>query len=234
MGSIEVWPPTGELPRNPVFVLEGTVKFRDEVANLPQDRAYLTSDGDRTRLVEVRRFEGEATQLVLAPAEALEPGRTYQLVVERETRPASPPFYPRNRWHVRALPDRQRPSFTAPPRLALTRGLNFGWGPTTSIRFAIASSEEPVLVLVDVGLDDGYYRDRDRLLLFLHKGQVDLYSGPCDSNFRPRAGERYAASFALMDAAGNLGGGGPAYRVTFEAPDPSRDARESFGAGSQR
>lgn len=223
MGSVEVWPPSGELPRNPVFVLEGTVKFRDEVASLPLDRVYLTSDGDRTPLVEVRRFEGEVAQLVLAPAERLEPGRTYRLVMERVPGLERPPYHPRNRWRVRAEPDPEPPSFAAVPSLILNVGRLLSGRPSTVIRFAIEPTEEPVLVLVDVGPDDGYYRDRQRLLLFPYKGQVSLYSGPCDSNFRPRPGETYAASFSLMDAAGNLGGGGPGYRVTFEASDPWHD-----------
>lgn len=132
LGSIEVWPPTGELPSNPVFVLEGTVGLRGEVSGLTMDRVYLTSDGDRTPLVEVRRFEGEVAQLVLAPAEGLEPGRTYQLVIERDTPPKSPPFYPRNRWHVRALADREPPGFEAPPRLTLNVGRELSGRPSPS------------------------------------------------------------------------------------------------------
>lgn len=223
-GSLHVWPPSGDVPRDPVFVVEGTVKWSSEVADLGEGKAYLESEAGRTDMVEVRRFEptaAQVAQIVFEPAEPLKPDRTYWMVVERDPSIPFGPVRPRNRWRVRERPDRVRPSFASPPRVALERGYRLGGSSAATIRFGFAASEEPVLVLADVGPDSEYYRDRYRLLLFPHEGQVSLYSGPCGRNFQPRGEGRFLVVFQLMDAGGNVGGG-TAHRLTFEAPDVSR------------
>jgi hypothetical protein len=226
-GSLEVWPPPGKVPAKPVFVLHATAQWSSWLAELSAGQFHLETEAGRIDLLELQRFEGErtrVTQVVLAPAEPLRPDHAHALVVDASPGMGGRPFRPPQRWWVEQAPDRKAPAFAKSPRLVLNQSRNLGSGPRTAITFDFESSEEPVLVLADIGPDTEYYRDRHRLLLFPREGRVGLYSGPCGGNFRPVAGKRYLVRLQLMDAGGNVGGG-PSHRVTFEGPGTSRGGR---------
>ncbi len=105
------------------------------------------------------------TQIVYQPAEPLQPGRTYWMVVERDPSIKYGPARPRNRWRVQAQADDQRPWFSSPPEVVLIREHGLGGSSTMSIWFSFGATEEPVLqpdrrvlerhARVDVGREQG-------------------------------------------------------------------------------
>lgn len=221
MGGVAIFPPPGRVPRNVVWYLDDAASLLEGAS-----KASLRAAGEVVPLLARSASGKPATQVRLEPARALQPGVTYELVLEY---PAGPEPRPApmvvGAWTVGAEEDHDLPSWRGPIR-ATARSSVLMYRRSDEILFTGETSEEPVLIRVVV--ERGGSSTGESLLLF---GYPSLHSGPCSHNFSVAPGRTYDFTLYAIDSAGNWSEKlGQAVRVETPA-EPVTVARDLGQAG---
>jgi len=219
MGGVPVFPPPGRVPRNVVWHLDNAASLRGSGT-----RTYLRA-GDEVVPLLPRSASGKlpAAQVRLEPARELQPGVTYELVLEypARTEPAPAPMV-LGAWTIGAEEDHTPPAWRGPIRATTTSGVQ-AYNRFDEILFATEASEEPILTRVVV--ERGGSSARESLLLF---GYPSLHSGLCSSNFGVAPGKASDFTLYAIDSAGNwseaLG-----EKVHVETPAEPRSVTRDLG-----
>lgn len=210
---LEVFPDGPTIKRNSVFILSGTDQGQDVVLGLnTKYNIYLRSGDTKLRLlvVETQITQGNQTQALLKPESELKPGSVYRLCIDslpenatrRYTEDGPVPLL----YRVSADKDTAAPKMASQPKELGKTLIYSGCGPISYVVFSNPAKEDPdvivktTVVAVKTGTKAIYYLtpsgpDRE----FIKVG-----TGMCAGAFDVKAGEKYEAEFAFMDASGNM------------------------------
>jgi hypothetical protein len=196
MGGVSVFPLPGRVPRNAVWYLDNAASVLEAGTGV-----YLRAGGEVVPLLP-RSASGKlpAPQVRLEPARALQPGVTYELVLEYPKRiePQPAPMVV-GTWTIGTEEDHVPPAWQGQIR-ATTRSDVYFHNRSDEILFTAEASEEPVLIRVLVERGGGRPPGEESLLLF---GYRSLHSGPCSHNFSVAPGRAYDFRLYAIDSAGN-------------------------------
>lgn len=177
----------------------------------------------------------ETTQAVLVPERALQPNRTYKLVLSRDaTVPSTHPDWFRAMlgpvaWTTGPASDKTPPRWSARPEPRKAVYQQFGCGPDSYVSINVSFADaEPLLIRAEVR-GAGKERPR-RYLLEPFRGAIQIGREMCGGGFELASDQRYLVTLTAIDLAGNEAPapGGP---IEIVGPSPDDDLKRGERAG---
>jgi hypothetical protein len=202
--SIEVFPPSGFIPPNPIFVLQGRGSYAAErVEGLTLTDVALRSATATHELRVLERGGGYSKYLLLTTAEPVLPETAVSLQVKRAEPNVRPEWIVLAKWTVAGPPDRIEPSLSQAGNRVIVSAKPSLWGDTLEATLPVTASESPIAYFASVEerTVTGIVSSPETLFLFPFGPQ--LFTNPCGANYFLRRGHEYLVSLVGFDPAGN-------------------------------
>ena len=204
--NIKVFPKTGEISLNSIFIVEGYGTSQNVIQGLNSKyRIYLKSDNSVISLQIIKSYKGQygITQAILKPIGKLVENKTYTLYIDSLDQYEKEDFYRNDfKWTVNNNIDNDIPLWTLKPQYKSKQKIEYGCGPATFVDFCVCINDiSPVLVFTRLKeLKTGKISE-----YFVTPDSTSLRIGHemCYGEFDFLDGEKYEVSFSLMDASGN-------------------------------
>ncbi len=216
-----VYPGSGQVPMNAVFILEGYGGFRRAVESMEERSAYLQSGDDRVFLIPRRVYHGQMGRglVVLDPERPLKAGETYKIYAP-SIEPGALGYPVAYEWNVLPMEDKQAPALLSDPRVVDRRHIPYGCGPEVEIDVRVETTDGHALFAeVELRKIEKPEKKPPTYLLPVRSGLFTIGHDMCSGAFKLSPGVEYEARITLVDAAGNRSPDAVG-RCTFFGPSP--------------
>ena len=228
--SIHVWPQSGRVPINAIFVVEGYMRDQVLVENVASCELMLVSASDRLCLIPDRTYIGEfhVSQVILRPERTLTFGATYALSISEDSPRASEwtssrYFYEAReslKWTADLPKDELAPEWLGDPEVINAEIVEYGCGPAIGADIQVrAKDESPTMALATIiGRETKSARS---YLMPVDEDVAFVGHGMCSGGFDLAPGAEYRATVTIIDVAGNIAES-PPKEVKFTIPHRRR------------
>lgn len=225
--GLYVFPTGSTVKQNTLFVIDGYASSQKIIEGLDKKYpVYLQSGEKRVDLIVKETLIGQfyLTQAILLPASLLETGLEYTLVIdsmpdqERLRRYNTiTKTWEETKFTVIEGSDTARPSLNGPPEEIRKSFVAYGCGPAEYVIFncPVTDSSE---IIVRVSVKSLKTGKETTYLQKTYSNELMVGHGMCSGAFTFTDGKNYEATFAYLDASGNITTATD--RIKFTAPVP--------------
>lgn len=200
-----LFPPSGDIPPNPVFILQLPVGDLAEV--LSADRFDLHFVGGHTRVRILERSDAGPGYMTFAPVEPLPAGIVGLRFLETHGG-RSVEWTHLGTYKVQGPSDATVPALLQQAARVTARVQDDpGLGSSISVDLPVTADESPVLWLATINVSEQGIPQGRPVTMFLPVGGPTLYAGACGGNYPLEHGKQYRVDLTPIDAAGHRGGG---------------------------
>ena len=200
-----LFPPPGDIPPNPVFVLQLDGATGDPIRGLPVVSSDISFTGGHSRARILERSDAIPGYITFAPVRPLREGpMDLRLRRSFEGRPAE--WTSLGTFKVHGPPDETVPTLQQQAHRATTRVQEpASWGAGITVELPVTADESPVLWLATIDAsEEGSPLGRPGTM-FLSADRPTLNTGPCGGNYPLAHGKQYLVDLTPIDAAGHRG-----------------------------
>lgn len=200
-----LFPPPGDIPPNPVFVLQLDGATGDLVRELPVVSSDISFTGGHSRARILERSDGLPGYITFAPVEPLREG-PMDLRLRRSFAGRPAEWTTLGTFTVHGPPDETVPTLQQQAHRATARVLDpASWGAGITVELPVTAGESPVLWLATIDASEGGRPLGRPVTMFLPASGPALYTGPCGGNYPLAHGKQYLVDLTPIDAAGHHG-----------------------------
>ncbi len=197
------FPPPGEIPPNPVFVLEGD-GWTGDGKGLTADSLDISFIGGHSRVRILERSDGVPTYVTFTPVKPLREG-PFDLRMRRTFEGRSVEWTHLGTFKVRGPADERAPTLLQLEDHVTARVQASSWGESITVDLPVTADESPVYWLATIAASEAGIPPGRPVTMFLPARGPTLYTGPCGGNYPLAHGKQYLVDLTPIDAAGHRG-----------------------------
>ena len=200
-----LFPPHGDIPPNPIFVLQGDGTTGDFIRGLTADNFDFSFIGGHSRARILERGGGVPSYVIVAPVKALREG-SLDLRLRRslDVRPVE--WTHLGTFKVHGTPDETFPTLLLQTDRTTARLQDLApWGASIIVDLPVTADESPVFWLASIAASEEGRPLGKPVTMFLPASGPTLSTGPCGGNYPLAHGKQYLVDLTPIDAAGHRG-----------------------------
>ena len=200
-----LFPPRGDIPPNPIFVLQGDGATGDFIRGLTADNFDFSFIGGHSRARILERGDGVSSYVIVTPVKALREG-ALDLRLRRglDVRPVE--WTHLGTFKVHGLPDETFPTLQQQTHRTTARVQDLApWGTGIVVDLPVTADESPVFWLASIDVSEEGHPLGRPVTMFLSASGPTLSTGPCGGNYPLAHGKQYLVDLTPIDAAGHRG-----------------------------
>jgi hypothetical protein len=203
--SLELFPTSGEIPPNTVFVLQGTGERAKDIGALALGSLELRTPDGNYPLKLIERSDGPPAILRFASVEPNLREGQLELWILRDQGGREPQWIHWGSWNVQGVPDETYPAILQQENHATVQARDTAWGESISAEFSVTADEARVYWLISADLSSDMSPMGQEVSFYADTKRLSLYTGPCGANYPLEHRKQYLVDLTPVDAAGHHG-----------------------------
>ena len=204
--TIEIFPAPGQIPPNPVFVIQGMGTAGEQVREIGEADLELRGAEAHWPARILERSSGYVSYVVVAPAVSRLPAGPVSLRWLQPNAGQAPRWVPLGAFEVQASLDETFPAIVQQEHRAAVRLQSLGlWGESITADLPVTADEPGVFWLASIVVSERESPVGQAVTMFLLGKGPSLYANACGSNYPLEHGRQYLVDLSPVDAAGHRG-----------------------------